>query len=89
VTAVLIAAGTALSIAITATPLLIRWLRAHNIGQPIRQDGPKGHFTKAGTPTMGGLAIMAAALVGYLAAHIKTVSPNGACWRCSPSRWRP
>ncbi len=72
-TAVLIAAGTALLISILATPLLIRWLRAHGIGQQIREDGPGHHSVKAGTPTMGGLAIMAAALIGYLAAHVKTV----------------
>ena len=72
-TALLIAAGTAMLVSILGTPLLIRWLRAHGIGQQIREDGPKGHFTKAGTPTMGGLAIMAAALTGYLAAHTKTV----------------
>jgi phospho-N-acetylmuramoyl-pentapeptide-transferase len=73
VTAILIAAGTALLISMVSTPLLIRWLRARGIGQQIREDGPQGHFTKAGTPTMGGLAIMAATLCGYLAAHAKTV----------------
>jgi phospho-N-acetylmuramoyl-pentapeptide-transferase len=73
VTAILIAAATALIVSMVATPLLIRWLRAQGIGQQIREDGPKGHFTKAGTPTMGGLTIMAAALAGYLLAHIKTV----------------
>jgi phospho-N-acetylmuramoyl-pentapeptide-transferase len=73
VTAILIAAGTALLVSLVTTPLLIRWLRAHGIGQQIREDGPQGHFTKAGTPTMGGLAIMAATLFGYLAAHTKTV----------------
>ncbi len=72
-TAVLISAGTALLVSILATPLLIRWLRTHGIGQQIREDGPGHHLVKAGTPTMGGLAIMAAALVGYLAAHVKTV----------------
>src|SRR5579862_5914248 len=60
-------------VAILFTPLLIRWLRTHHIGQQIREDGPQGHFTKAGTPTMGGLAIMAAALLGYLAAHANGV----------------
>ncbi|MDQ1429086.1 MAG: phospho-N-acetylmuramoyl-pentapeptide-transferase [Acidimicrobiaceae bacterium] len=73
VTAVLVAGAIALLVSMTTTPLLIRWLRAHRIGQQIREDGPQGHFSKAGTPTMGGLAIMAAALVGYLAAHFKTV----------------
>jgi phospho-N-acetylmuramoyl-pentapeptide-transferase len=73
VTALLIAAGTALLVTLVSTPLLIRWLRTHGIGQQIREDGPQGHFTKAGTPTMGGLSIMAAALAGYLAAHVRTV----------------
>ncbi len=72
-TALLIAAATALVVTLVSTPLLIRWLRIHGIGQPIREDGPEGHFTKAGTPTMGGVTIMAAALAGYLAAHVKTV----------------
>jgi phospho-N-acetylmuramoyl-pentapeptide-transferase len=73
VTALLIAAAVALVVALIATPLLITWLRANGIGQQIREDLPEGHFTKAGTPTMGGLAIMAAGLCGYLAAHVKTV----------------
>jgi phospho-N-acetylmuramoyl-pentapeptide-transferase len=73
VTALLIAAAVALLVSLLATPLLIKWLRANGIGQQIREDGPRGHFTKAGTPTMGGLAIMAAAMCGYLAAHVKTV----------------
>src|SRR5438270_7594251 len=68
-----VAGGVAFLISLIGTPLLIGWLRAHGIGQQIREDGPQGHFTKAGTPTMGGLAIMAAALVGYVTAHLKTV----------------
>ena len=71
--ALLIAAGLALLLALGSTPILIAWLHRHGVGQQIREDGPQGHFTKAGTPTMGGLAIMASALVGYLAAHTKTV----------------
>jgi phospho-N-acetylmuramoyl-pentapeptide-transferase len=73
VLALLIAAGLALILALGLTPALIGWLRHHGVGQQIREDGPQGHFTKAGTPTMGGLAIMASALAGYLAAHTKTV----------------
>jgi phospho-N-acetylmuramoyl-pentapeptide-transferase len=73
VSALLIAAAAGLFASMLGTPLLIRWLRAHGIGQQIREDGPQGHITKAGTPTMGGLAIMAAGLIGYLAAHLKTV----------------
>ena len=67
----LIAAGAAMLVAILGTPLLISELRVRGIGQQIREDGPSGHFSKAGTPTMGGLAIMAAAVVGYSVAHVE------------------
>jgi len=66
VIALLIAAATSLILALAGTPLLIRVLRARGIGQLIREDGPQGHQTKAGTPTMGGLAIVGAALGGYI-----------------------
>ncbi|MBW3610374.1 MAG: phospho-N-acetylmuramoyl-pentapeptide-transferase [Actinobacteria bacterium] len=65
----LLAAGVAFGVALVGTPVLIRWLRARGIGQPIREDGPQGHFTKAGTPTMGGVIIVVGALLGYLVAH--------------------
>jgi len=68
----LIGGGVALLVAILGTPLLINELRVRGIGQPIREEGPAGHFSKAGTPTMGGLAIMGAALVGYAVAHLST-----------------
>jgi phospho-N-acetylmuramoyl-pentapeptide-transferase len=68
--ALLIAGGVALLVAILGTPLLIGQLRARGIGQQIREDGPAGHFSKAGTPTMGGLAIMGSAVVGYSVAHV-------------------
>ncbi|SVB72195.1 uncharacterized protein METZ01_LOCUS225049, partial [marine metagenome] len=48
------------------TRLLIAWLSRRRIGQPIRDDGPDGHATKAGTPTMGGLAIVGGAGLGYV-----------------------
>jgi phospho-N-acetylmuramoyl-pentapeptide-transferase len=68
--ALLVAGGVALLVAILGTPLLIAQLRARGIGQQIREDGPTGHFSKAGTPTMGGLAIMGSAVVGYSVAHV-------------------
>jgi phospho-N-acetylmuramoyl-pentapeptide-transferase len=71
VVAVLLAGAIALVVSLIGTPLLIRWLHAHHIGQQIREDGPEGHVTKAGTPTMGGMMIVAAAVVGYLVAHIR------------------
>jgi phospho-N-acetylmuramoyl-pentapeptide-transferase len=66
---VLIAGAVGLLTSILGTPLLIRWLRHRGIGQQIREDGPERHLTKAGTPTMGGLAIIGAAVIGYLASH--------------------
>ena len=54
----LIAAGVAMSTSLIGTRVLIRWLSRLRIGQPIRNDGPEGHATKAGTPTMGGVLII-------------------------------
>src|SRR5580704_3843988 len=48
---------TALLLSIVLGPWLIRRLRKFQIGQHIREDGPKSHQKKAGTPTMGGLLI--------------------------------
>jgi phospho-N-acetylmuramoyl-pentapeptide-transferase len=72
--------GIALWVAVLTTPLLIRWLIQNNIGQQIREDGPQVHIAKAGTPTMGGICIVGAVVVGFLAAHIipgVTFSPSG------------
>jgi phospho-N-acetylmuramoyl-pentapeptide-transferase len=54
----LIAAITALLISFLLGPWLIRRLAARQIGQTIRPDGPQSHFSKAGTPTMGGTLIL-------------------------------
>ena len=57
---------TALVIGLFVGPMMIRKLREFQIGQVIRQEGPQSHHAKAGTPTMGGLLILAAALVPTL-----------------------
>lgn len=57
---------TALAICFVLGPPLIRRLKAAGIGQRIRPDGPAHHRAKAGTPTMGGLLILAALLVSTL-----------------------
>ena len=49
---------TALLISFIVGPLMIRKLTAYKIGQSVRDDGPKSHLTKAGTPTMGGALIL-------------------------------
>ena len=68
--ALLVAAGVAMLVTLIGTPLLIRLLQSRGIGQQIREDGPQGHITKAGTPTMGGLAILGGLLVAYVAANL-------------------
>jgi phospho-N-acetylmuramoyl-pentapeptide-transferase len=60
--------GVALWVAVLTTPMLIRWLVKNNIGQQIREDGPQVHIAKAGTPTVGGIGIVAAVVIGYLCA---------------------
>ena len=47
-------------------PLINVLRRRQGKGQPIRDDGPEGHFSKAGTPTMGGLLILSALLTATL-----------------------
>jgi phospho-N-acetylmuramoyl-pentapeptide-transferase len=64
--------GIALWAAALGTPLLISWLLRRRIGQQIREDGPSMHLAKAGTPTMGGLALVVAAVIGYLMGHAGT-----------------
>ncbi|HUO48281.1 MAG TPA: phospho-N-acetylmuramoyl-pentapeptide-transferase [Acidimicrobiales bacterium] len=64
--------GIALWVAALGTPLLIRWLSNKRIGQQIRTDGPSMHLSKAGTPTMGGVAIVTAVVLGYLMGHAGT-----------------
>ena len=60
------ASMTALVISLVMGPWLIHRLREFQIGQVIRQEGPESHRAKAGTPTMGGLLILCAALVPTL-----------------------
>jgi phospho-N-acetylmuramoyl-pentapeptide-transferase len=57
---------TALAISLIAGPYVIRKLTAYKIGQSVRDDGPKSHLTKAGTPTMGGALVLIAILITTL-----------------------
>ncbi|TWT17539.1 phospho-N-acetylmuramoyl-pentapeptide-transferase [Luteimonas marina] len=54
----ILAALTALFLSLWWGPAVIRKLAQYKGGQPIRQDGPQSHFSKAGTPTMGGALIL-------------------------------
>ena len=66
----LVAGGIGLVVSLVATRLLITYLIKAGIGQPIREDGPESHITKAGTPPMGGLAIVTGAVAGYVISDI-------------------
>ena len=57
---------TALLIAIIIGPKMIKWLQRMQIGQTVRDDGPESHLSKSGTPTMGGLLILAAIITSVL-----------------------
>jgi phospho-N-acetylmuramoyl-pentapeptide-transferase len=57
---------TALVISFMVGPAMIRQLSKYKIGQSVRDDGPKSHFSKAGTPTMGGTLILVSIAVSTL-----------------------
>ncbi len=57
---------TALIISLLVGPWMIRYLSKYNIGQSVRDDGPESHFSKAGTPTMGGALILVAIIISTL-----------------------
>lgn len=71
---VIISGAIALLVTLLGTPLLIRFLRTHGYAQAIRvstEDEPyPEHTGKVGTPSMGGLAILAGVVLGYLGAHL-------------------
>jgi len=62
----ILAALTSLFLSLWLGPAAIRRLAQFKGGQPIRQDGPQTHFTKAGTPTMGGSLILVTVLLSVL-----------------------
>jgi phospho-N-acetylmuramoyl-pentapeptide-transferase len=64
--------GVAFLISLFATPLWIRFLTRRSFGQHIHEDLPSTHLIKAGTPTMGGVIIVVAAVLGYLMGHVGT-----------------
>jgi len=62
----ILAALSALVVSLAVGPVFIRWLTARKLGQPIREVGPRTHFDKAGTPTMGGGLILISVVVATL-----------------------
>ena len=78
-------------------PLINVLRRKQGKGQPIRSDGPEGHFVKAGTPTMGGLLILSALFfstllwarldIGFNLGKIKRATFRTTCG--TSNRWDP
>ena len=68
--AILLAGGIALLVALLGTRVAIRQFTRLGYGQQIRDDGPTTHHTKMGTPTMGGVVIVLATLIGYFSAKL-------------------
>jgi len=66
----LILASISFLLAVVWGPLLIRILRHYNIGKRIRIDGPRGHRSKLGTPTMGGLMVVVPVMLITVALNI-------------------
>jgi phospho-N-acetylmuramoyl-pentapeptide-transferase len=75
---IIITGMVSLLVALFGTPVAIRILKRRGYGQPIRVEGPKTHETKRGTPTMGGVAMVLASSVGYVAGHLATHDPMSA-----------
>jgi phospho-N-acetylmuramoyl-pentapeptide-transferase len=64
---VLLSSSAALLLCLFLSPKFIEFLRNRSFGQNIREEGPEGHKQKAGTPTMGGIIIMLAFAIPFLA----------------------
>lgn len=69
-TNILAAGAIGLIFCLLGTPVAIKRFRRLGWGQLIREEGPKAHYEKRGTPTMGGLVIMAGTITGYVLGHI-------------------
>ena len=70
--AVLYASVIALICSLVGTPIVIRMLVKRGYGQLIRDDGPKDHLAKRGTPTMGGIVIVLSTLIAYAVTKVAT-----------------
>ncbi len=76
--AILLGGGLALLISLLGTRYAIRAFTNLGYGQEIRDDGPTTHHTKRGTPTMGGVVIVAATVLGYFLAKLITLDAPSA-----------
>ena len=81
---VLAAGVAAMLLGILAGPAFIAFLRRNEFGQQIREEGPAGHMSKQGTPTLGGLVLLACTLISFLVFTKRTTRGSP-----SPARWSP
>ncbi|HUR02921.1 MAG TPA: phospho-N-acetylmuramoyl-pentapeptide-transferase [Nonomuraea sp.] len=72
---ILFAGVIGLFLTLIGTPLLIKLLARKGYGQYIRDDGPREHHAKRGTPTMGGIAFILATLLAYFLSKVITGKP--------------
>jgi phospho-N-acetylmuramoyl-pentapeptide-transferase len=72
---ILLSAAISMLVALIGTRPTITVLRKRKLGQQVRVDGPQAHLSKSGTPTMGGIVIIIASLVGYTLGHLFTGDP--------------
>ncbi|MBO0843086.1 MAG: phospho-N-acetylmuramoyl-pentapeptide-transferase [Nocardioides sp.] len=70
--AILLSGAIALLLSLLGTRFAIKQFTRLGYGQEIREDGPTTHHVKRGTPTMGGVAIVSSAVIGYFAAKLLT-----------------
>jgi phospho-N-acetylmuramoyl-pentapeptide-transferase len=79
--AILLSGALAVVCSLVGTWVAIGWFTRHGFGQPIRDDGPTTHHVKRGTPTMGGLVILASATTAYLTATTLSGGlPSASAW---------
>jgi len=77
---ILVAGAVSMLITLLGTRYWIRFLHKKAYGQFIRSDGPTSHAVKRGTPTMGGVVLIIAVVVGYFCGHLvmwNTISASG------------
>lgn len=72
---ILFAGVIGLFLTLIGTPLLIKLLARKGYGQYIRDDGPREHASKRGTPTMGGIAFILATIAAYFLSKVITGKP--------------
>ena len=81
---VLAAGVAAMLLGILVGPAFIAFLRRNEFGQQIREEGPAGHMSKQGTPTLGGLVLLACTLISFVV-FTKRTTPGLAVGMCRVS----